>query len=115
MAEMAMQKKDCNVLLVDDSSEDRQLYRAYLAQDREVHYQVEEADSAEQADRMLEFSHQKVDCILLDYNLPDAHDLDLFHSIARRYEELPIIIITGQRKESVVLSALKNGAEDYLI
>jgi len=50
------------------------------------------------------------DVIISDYNLPDGQATDLLDEI----KHIPVIIVTGVGDEKLAVSALKNGAYDYI-
>lgn len=55
----------------------------------------------------------KVDAVVGDYNLPDGSVFDLLKAVAGT--DMPLVVLTGHGSEEVAVSAMKNGAEDYLI
>jgi two-component system NtrC family response regulator len=56
-----------------------------------------------------------VDCVLLDYRLPDADGLECLARIRRRYPDLPVVLVTGAGSEEVAVEAMKLGATDYVV
>lgn len=60
-------------------------------------------------------SRQEYDIILLDYRLPDGTGLDVLEQMARREQETPVIMITGQGSERIAAQAILRGASDYLL
>lgn len=104
----------CTLLLIDDSDEDRAVYRRYLEQNRECLYRILEAETGAQALQVA--AEHRPDCILLDYRLPDADGLTLLARLTRQSVEDPyaIVMLTGAGEVSVAVQALKSGALDYL-
>lgn len=55
------------------------------------------------------------DIILLDYRLPDGTGLDALSELVRQGNETPVVVITGQGDERLVVKAMQMGASDYLV
>lgn len=104
----------CTLLLIDDSAEDRAVYRRYLEQNRECLYRIIDAETGEQGLKLA--AERRPDCILLDYRLPDADGLTLLTRLTRQSVEDPyaIVMLTGAGEVNVAVQALKGGALDYL-
>jgi len=56
-----------------------------------------------------------VDCALLDLSLPDASGLDALLALRSMSEDLPIIVLTGFDNMELGLTAVRDGADDYLL
>ena len=56
-----------------------------------------------------------VECVVLDYRLPDADGLTCLRELRRARPELPIVMITGSGSEKVAVDAMKLGAADYVV
>jgi signal transduction histidine kinase len=102
----------CRILIVDDSPEDREVYKRMLAQDPDHAYEFLEADLGEEGLRLAR--DERPDCLLLDYRLPDVDGLE-FLSRMPAEKLLPVIVLTGQGNEAVAVEAMKGGAQDYLL
>lgn len=103
------------VLLVDDSPEDRELYRRQLQRDPDYSYTIFEAELGQQG---LALWHQhQPDIVILDYRLPDLDGLDFLKqlSAANQPPYLPVIVVTGQGSEAIAVQTIKAGAQDYLV
>ena len=100
-----------SVLVVEDSPEDRELYRRLLGE----RYELSETDSAEQALRMA--AERRPACILVDYSLGDRDAIELLRELKGDAIEFPcaVIVVTGQGNERVAVQAMKLGVEDYVV
>lgn len=102
------------VLLVDDSPEDRLIFRRFLKREPEIRYTVLEADRGDAALALCRTTTP--DCILLDYQLPDMNGLELLQALvtAAHPRLLPIVMLTGAGNTTLAVQALRSGAHDYL-
>lgn len=107
--------KEITVLIVDDSTEDRETVRRYLSRSLNNSYLLTEADTGEEGIDMLKENHP--DCILLDFRLPDMDGISFFRDVADKpdLKEIPVIMLTGQGDESIAAESLKSGVQDYLV
>ena len=55
------------------------------------------------------------DIVLLDYKLPDGTGLDVLDQMAKRDQQIPVVMVTGQGNERVAAQAIQRGASDYLL
>ena len=60
-----------------------------------------------------EFMEQQLDLILLDVNLPDGNGMDFLEEI-RKTSQIPVIMLTVNKKEMDIVSGLESGANDYI-
>jgi two-component system chemotaxis response regulator CheY len=77
--------------------------------------QYVEASNGMEALRQLQ--NQKIDLVLLDWNMPELSGIDFLKKVRARdeYKNLPIIMVTSEAAKYNVIEALKNGATDYII
>nr|WP_319423248.1 ATP-binding protein [Pleurocapsa sp. FMAR1] len=102
------------ILIVDDSTEERAVYRRYLNQEKLSVYQLVEAESGEKGLSLLESIQP--DLILLGYLLPDFDGLEFLTRLKRQLDVIPpTIMITGRGNEMVAVEAMKSGVKDYLV
>jgi signal transduction histidine kinase len=100
------------ILIVDDSPEDREVYRRLLQQDPERRYEFLDAELGEDGLRLAR--EEAPDCLLLDYRLPDVDGLEFLARLEKE-RRVPVIVLTGQGNEAVAVEAMKGGAQDYLL
>ncbi len=97
-----------NILVIDDEPPIRRLLQITLeSQD----YQVHLAASAKEGE-ILAANHPP-DLILLDLGLPDQNGQALLKSL-RLWFNKAIVILSANDRESEIVTALDNGASDYL-
>ncbi|MEH2306835.1 PAS domain-containing protein [Nostoc sp.] len=110
-----MSQQQRTLLIVDDSPEDRELYRRYLLRDREYSYTFLEGTLGQQGLEL--FQQHQPDAILLDYRLPDIDGLEFLAKLQTSTQQqcLPVIVVTGQGNEAIAVQAMKAGAQDYIV
>lgn len=103
------------LLIIDDSPEDRLLYQRLLKGVTHHRFELIEADTAKEG--MDRLQTEKIDCVLLDYNLPDMDGIELLAEIGADQTSagIPIVFLTGQGNETIAVNAMKSGATDYLV
>jgi PAS domain S-box-containing protein len=99
------------LLLVDDDLVDRMAVRRALTGTSLV-ADVWEVGSVEEARAAI--ARQAFDCVLLDYQLPDANGLELVRELRRRGLGLPVIMLTGESDPETAVALMKAGATDFL-
>jgi len=100
------------VLIVEDSPEDREIYRRYLMGDCDYDYTIIEASLGEEGLNL--WRQHQPDAVLLDYRLPDLDGLE-FLAALQTQQPLPIVMMTGAGSEAIAVQAIKAGAQDYLV
>lgn len=103
---------ELKILIIDDSSEDRRVYKRYLKQHKHTHYQIIETELGKEGIRLA--ANEQPDCILLDYHLPDLNGLEALTQLARKKISSAVIMLTGQSHPDRDILAIKAGASDYL-
>lgn len=103
------------VLIVENVSADRELYRRCLLSDPKCSYTLLEADSA--TDAILMCQNKEVDGILVNYGLPDVMGLKFVQELQTRFDGThpPIVMVSSDSDPLIAVRAIKLGAEDYLI
>jgi len=56
-----------------------------------------------------------VDLVLADLRLPDGSGLDLLADVHGRDPPVPLVVLTGSGDEEAAMTALRSGADDYLV
>ena len=100
-------------LLVEDNPADARLIREYFSDVVETAFLVTTAECI--ANAIVHIEQQHFDIILLDLSLPDSHGLDTLHKMHSHAPDLPIIVLTGMDDDALALTAMRHGAQDYLL
>jgi len=98
------------VLLIEDDENDRALFTRLVSR---ADWKAEAAPTLEEGLRRI--GKASPACVLLDLGLPDSNGIESLRRLARRYPELPIVVLTGLDDEAVGLQAVREGAQDYLV
>ena len=111
---MVVKQYAMNILIIDDSEEDREVYRRYLNKQTQFDYQITSVQSGSEGLKKLEKCLP--DLILLDYLLPDCNGLEFINELQSQRSKIPpIVMLTGQGSETVAVQAMKRGVKDYLV
>lgn len=100
-----------NILIIDDTKGDHEIVEEYLRESG-GDYQFYHAYNA--AEGLELFRKKQVDCILLDYHMPDKDGLELLKQLTEGDKVVPVIMTTGDGNEYVAVTAMKLGSQDYI-
>ncbi|MCK5526398.1 MAG: response regulator, partial [Candidatus Latescibacteria bacterium] len=98
------------LLIVDDEN---QILEALSKLFSKSGYVVSLARGAEEAQKILE--HTEIEVVLTDVKMPERSGIELLEWIKKNHPMTEVIIMTGYASVEDVVSALKEGAYDYLI
>jgi DNA-binding response OmpR family regulator len=100
------------LLVVEDNPDDVELIRLKLDAVSPGHrFEIEAVDRLADAVRRL----KGTDVVLLDLNLPDAHGIDGVVRLSNEAPEVPVVVLTGRDDAELGLSAVREGAQDFLV
>jgi diguanylate cyclase (GGDEF)-like protein/PAS domain S-box-containing protein len=102
-----------NLLLIEDNPGDVLLIREMLNEQAQHDIQVAHVSSMSEAEKHL--AENKVHIVLLDLGLPDAQGMGCVRRAHAAAPRVPLVVLTGLDDESMAVSALQEGAQDYLI
>lgn len=104
--------KNYKILIVDDAKDTQLLLEFDLTA---VGYQVECCDSGEQALQTL--TETTIDLVLLDMYMPGLSGLETLKLIKSNNDtnKLPVIMLSASNDEDEIVTALEQGAEDYVV
>ena len=104
-----------SILIIEESPEDRAVYRRYLKGEVELNLDIYECESGEKAlELCLDINP---DLILVDYLLPDMDGLEFIETCrkVKGLNKFQAVLLTGQGNEAIALKAMKKNVRDYLI
>ena len=98
------------VLLIEDDDGDALLVQEYLV----------EAGAPVALDRVRSITEARpllpaAACVLLDLDLPDAHQLQGLHWLQENVPQVAVVVLTGLADEHLGAEAVRAGAQDYLV
>jgi DNA-binding NtrC family response regulator len=76
-------------------------------------FKVHLAETAREALKLVE--DIPMEAIITDVQLPDMNGFDLLETMKNRTPSVPVILMTGGGEVSEAVSAMRKGAEDYLV
>lgn len=103
-----------NILLVEDNFGDAELFQDILEMSQESHnFQVTHVMRLTEA--LIQLDRDPVQVILLDLSLPDSQGIQTLVTLREKAPTLPIVVLTGLNNEQLAITAVREGAQDYLI
>ncbi len=111
-----MNQEPWHILLIDDNAEDRADLRRMLLQGAQRRYRFSEAAGGAEGLRMaLDPSNGRIDCVLLDYHLPDMDAPEVLAALRNGADlpPCPVVVITAADNEEGP-ALLRAGAQDYI-
>ena len=100
------------ILIIDDSEDDRLLYRRALKKNADTLYDISENDDGDKA--LAAIGDPPPACVLLDYSLPGRNGIEVLKRIRARHPFLPVVMLTGQGNEAIAVTAMQEGAQNYI-
>ncbi|MEW6602097.1 MAG: response regulator, partial [Nitrospirota bacterium] len=105
--------KTIDILLVEDNPGDVRLFRETLAETGASQYRLTSVSNLAAALKRLD--EERYDIIVLDLTLPDSRGIGTLKSVRMHSPRVPVILLTTVDDEAIALTAIQNGAQDYLI
>lgn len=102
-----------NILLIEDSKADVRLIDIYLKESFDDAFTLSSVEMLTQGLELMK--KHDYDIILIDLSLPDSSGIGTFKEVFAAAREKPIIVLTGMEDESIGISTVKLGAQDFLI
>ena len=100
------------ILIVDDSTTMRRIIQNTLKQIGQETI-VQAGDGIEGLAQLA--NEPDVDLILTDWNMPNMNGLDFLTKVRETNKTLPIVMITTEAEKANVITAIKAGANNYIV
>ena len=106
------QSEKPSILIVDDS----EMNRAILNEMLKDEYRILEADNGRTALDMVDRYGDELSLVLLDIIMPGVNGFEVLGELSRRSvaDSLPVVMISSEDSDDVVLRAYELGASDYI-
>lgn len=98
-----------NVLIADDDPLNQRIFTELLEEDYELSI-VEDGEACIES-----IKQRKPDLLLLDYSMPQLNGLEVCQNLRKdeRFQDLPIIIVTGHASQDTHDECIEAGATDF--
>lgn len=100
------------ILLVEDDEDDYLLIRDLLGEIPESKFTLEWVASFDEA--IARVQQQQHDVYLIDYRLQEHNGLELLAAVQQQGNDAPVIVMSGRCDRQLDITALRQGAADYL-
>jgi len=101
------------ILLIEDNPGDARLLEEMLKGSGEESWRLHHVSNVKEGWDRLE--NETINLILLDLMLPETSGIETFKKIYGHAPDTPIIVMTGLNDEELATSAVRHGAQDYLV
>lgn len=101
------------IILIEDNPGDARIVQEMLADIPDANCEISFAESIR--DAITALTTHPVDAILLDLSLPDCKGLQSLHEVRACSPDVPVIVLTGLGDDATALTAVQDGAQDYLL
>lgn len=109
---MATGTKQLKILIIEDQKYDYLLVQRTLSRsDLSVSLTWEQRGET----ALERLSRETFDIVLIDHQLPGITGLNVFEQMRDLYFNVPVIFVTGGGSEATAVTALKLGAQDYVV
>lgn len=108
-----MQDRMLSILLVEDNAGDARLLREMIQDAGGARVELHHVSDLTRAFQTL--ATEQFDIILLDLGLPESRGLDTFMRVHEEHPEVPVVVLSGLDDEEVAITAVQEGAQDYLV
>jgi diguanylate cyclase (GGDEF)-like protein len=98
------------LLVEDDPGHQHLISRSLTSGQRQVELEVVSTGR----DAVHAIRNRLFDCVLLDFNLPDARADELLPVLAKDGHSPPVVVISSSRDQDTAIKSMRNGSVDFL-
>jgi PAS domain S-box-containing protein len=108
-----MESEPIRILLVEDSPGDCVLFREVLGEITTARFDLVQVPRLKEALELLKSENFHI--ILTDLSLPDSQGMEASRALHDAAPSTAVIVLSGVDDETLALSAVREGAQDYLV
>ncbi len=108
-----MNQNKIKILYIEDNVVDAQILIKSLKDVGKDKYELDWVETL--AEALIKLKQQHYDLVLADLYLSDAEGVNVLMSIQDIDNRLPIVVISGEDDDAIVIRVMKAGAQDYLL
>src|SRR5215475_12201950 len=108
-----MESEPIRILLVEDNPGDCLIFRELLSEIKTARFELMVVERLREALERLKTESFHI--ILTDLSLPDSQGLEASRALHDAAPSTAVIVLSGVDDETVALSAVREGAQDYLV
>ncbi len=101
-----------NILIIEDEQHDVELIKEYL---KEASFKYRLFHSASLIGGIELIEEKPIDLVLLDLSLDDTAGFNTLTGYLEKAEDIPVIVLTGNKNEAVGIRSVSAGAQDFLV
>jgi signal transduction histidine kinase len=107
-----MSRESITVLLIEDNPGDAHLVKEVLEEETSSRFKLLHSTKLEPGLELL--ARGGVDVALIDLSLPDSQGIDTFNQVHAHSPEVPIVVLTGNRDNTMAAQILRTGGQEIL-
>ena len=105
--------RNIRILMIDENQGETHIIWELISSYKNIRFVLETMDQL--SDGIALLGKKYYDVILLDLMLPDSQGIDTFYSVHAAAPDVPIVIISGLQDEALIVKAVEEGAQDYIV
>lgn len=101
------------ILIIEDDLDFSAMLTRRLS--KQTRPKIETAVSTTLRQALLRLGSERFDLVLLDLTLPDSREMETYMKVRSAAPRTPVVILTGWGDDAAALTAVREGAEDFLV